>query len=185
MGEVIHYLPYQNVLSIPMGTQQEFEIFTLDPEDARLSYLWKIDGNYVEDFSWMFFEFKEIRNYQVTAYIFDETLVDSISWDIIVSPTSVPREIKNNLTLAPVLYSPAPNPFNSKTSFSYKLPLANDISLDLYYITGQYVNSIYQGYKQAGVYSATLSADNLPSGLYFIQLVVSNHISTQKIMLIR
>ena len=185
MREVLHYSPYQNVLSIPLDTPQEFEIFPFDPEEARLSYLWKFDGNYVDDFTWLLIVFGEIRKYQVTVYIFDETLADSITWEIIVGPTSVPRKSNDGLPSVPVLYSAAPNPFNSTTSISYLLPIASNISLDLYNLSGQLVNSMYKGYKQAGVYSVTISADNLPSGLYFISLKASDKVLTRKIMLIR
>ena len=185
MGNVLHYLPYQSVLSIPVDTPQEFEIFPFDPEETWLTYLWKFDGNYIDDFSWTMINFKETGKYQVTVYISDATETDSLTWEINVVPTSVPGNNDGLLPSVPVLYSAAPNPFNSTTSISYVLTNASNISLDLFNLSGQLVNSMDKGYKQAGVYSAPLTADNLPSGLYFIRLMVSGQVLTQKVTLIR
>jgi hypothetical protein len=78
-----------------------------------------------------------------------------------------------------------PNPFNSMTTISYGLQHHGQISLQVYNPLGQKINTLFEGYSKAGVYSSSLVADNLPSGLYFIQLETSGQVFTQKVMLIR
>jgi hypothetical protein len=83
------------------------------------------------------------------------------------------------------LYQNFPNPFNSTTKINYGLPTDSYVTLDVYNLSGQVVNSLYKGYKQAGFHSTFMLANNLTSGLYFIRLNASDQIFTQKVMLIR
>jgi len=83
------------------------------------------------------------------------------------------------------LYQNFPNPFNSTTTINYGLPAGSYLTINVYNLSGELVSSIYNDYKGSGIHSATLSADNLPSGIYFVRLIASNIILTQKVMLIR
>jgi hypothetical protein len=78
-----------------------------------------------------------------------------------------------------------PNPFNSSTSLSYSLPFTSDVTLNLYNLSGQMVETLYRGRRQSGLHSAIISADNLPSGLYIVSLGVSGQILTRKILLVK
>ena len=78
-----------------------------------------------------------------------------------------------------------PNPFNATTTISYALPIASNISLELYNLLGQRVQTLFEGQKQTGHHSKNLIANDLPSGLYFVRLSTERQSSTQKVMLIR
>ncbi len=78
-----------------------------------------------------------------------------------------------------------PNPFNSTTTISYGLPVSGNVSLQMYNPSGRLIKTLFDGYKLSGIHATTLTANNLPSGLYFVQLNVSDQILTQKVMLIR
>ncbi|NQU04970.1 MAG: T9SS type A sorting domain-containing protein [Calditrichaeota bacterium] len=78
-----------------------------------------------------------------------------------------------------------PNPFNSTTTIRYSLPMPTDVSLKVYNSIGQEVMTLISGFRQSGVHTSEISANNLPSGLYFVQLKASDQVFTQKVMLIR
>ena len=91
------------------------------------------------------------------------------------------------------IISAYPNPFNSQMTITYSLPTAADVELKLFDLTGREITTLVSGNKQPGVHTATLTATDLPSGLYFVQL---NHTplikggargdsQTRKVMLIR
>jgi len=91
------------------------------------------------------------------------------------------------------IISAYPNPFNSQMTITYSLPAAADVELKLFDLTGREITTLVNGNKQPGVHTATLTATDLPSGLYFVQL---NHTplikggargdsQTRKVMLIR
>jgi len=83
------------------------------------------------------------------------------------------------------LSNPYPNPFNSTTRIVYNVPQSSHISLMLYDITGRVIATLVNDNLQAGVYTASLNADDLPSGLYFVRLEAGGQLITRKIMLIR
>ncbi|HEX2901191.1 MAG TPA: T9SS type A sorting domain-containing protein, partial [Bacteroidia bacterium] len=73
-----------------------------------------------------------------------------------------------------------PNPFHSQTVFKADFPL-NKTTLTMVNSTGQIVREIKPGPGN----SVTIDRDNLPSGLYFIQLVENNRkILTKKIVIV-
>jgi len=100
-------------------------------------------------------------------------------------PVSVPD---SDFILPPsslLLFPAYPNPFNSTTTITYGLPFASNVSLYLNDLAGREVRTLVDGNKQPGMHNTSLTADNLPTGLYFIRLNVSDQIFTRKVMLIR
>jgi len=83
------------------------------------------------------------------------------------------------------LYTAYPNPFNSSTIISYNLPTSTAVSFHLCDITGRQVTELFNGEKQAGKHSITVSANELASGLYYIRMAVSERIFTHKLLLLR
>ena len=97
-------------------------------------------------------------------------------------------DVQSETAPAPTEYGllPAyPNPFNSTTTIRYNLPFPTHVSLQVYNLSGQQITTLFEGYRQAGFHSANLTASDLPSGLYFVQLKASDQVFTQKVMLIR
>jgi len=83
------------------------------------------------------------------------------------------------------LYAAFPNPFNQSTTISYSLPHPGNVSLQVYNLSGQRITTLFEGNKQPGIHSTNLTANDLPSGLYFVRLKASDQVLTQKVMLIR
>ena len=83
------------------------------------------------------------------------------------------------------LYPAYPNPFNSTTTIRYTLPYPSSISLQIYNLCGQRMTTLFNSYKQPGIHAATLTANDLASGLYFVRLEGSGKVATQKVMLVR
>jgi len=78
-----------------------------------------------------------------------------------------------------------PNPFNSMTRITYNLPHPSPVSLQLFDLTGRRVKTLFEDYQHPGIHTTILTANDLPSGLYFIRLNANDEVFTQKIMLIR
>jgi len=94
-------------------------------------------------------------------------------------------ENDNNLPVAFELRPIYPNPFNSVTTITYSLPHPTDVTIQIYNTSGQRILTLFEGYQQPGIHTTTLIANNLPSGLYFVQLNADTKTMTQKVMLIR
>lgn len=78
-----------------------------------------------------------------------------------------------------------PNPFNPVTTIRYSLDKSSDISIKVYNIAGQLVETLFTGNKPAGKYSITWNASHLASGIYFYKLVSASNVLTRKMMLIK
>ena len=63
-----------------------------------------------------------------------------------------------------------PNPVSNTGMISFSLPAATTVSLKLYNTLGQLVQTVFQGFKTAGVHELALSTQSLPQGTYFLML---------------
>jgi len=92
-----------------------------------------------------------------------------------------------------ILYQNYPNPFNPSTSINWHSPLGSWITIKLYDVLGREIETIVDGYYDAGNHSTLYIINStLPSGVYFYQLkVVDNstgnvvYKDTKKMMLMK
>ncbi len=78
-----------------------------------------------------------------------------------------------------------PNPFNPSTNVSYILAETKDVSLSIYNITGQLVESLINTQQDAGRYKLVWDASLQPSGMYFLRLQAGSEIFNQKLMVMK
>ena len=78
-----------------------------------------------------------------------------------------------------------PNPFNPTTSLDYSVANDTYVSIAVYDISGQVVETLVDNYKNAGNHSVVWNADNHSSGIYFIGMKVDGNHYTQKLMLVK
>ncbi|NQU05187.1 MAG: T9SS type A sorting domain-containing protein [Calditrichaeota bacterium] len=110
---------------------------------------------------------------------------DAISFYRVQNPHHV-EDISADMAPVGFVLNPAyPNPFNSTTKISYSLPMPSHVSLEVYNLTGQQLKTLFEGQNQAGIHTTTLTANDLPTGLYFVRLNAGAEVLTQKIMLIK
>ncbi|HOO67992.1 MAG TPA: T9SS type A sorting domain-containing protein, partial [Bacilli bacterium] len=78
-----------------------------------------------------------------------------------------------------------PNPFNPVTTIKYKLSKASNLDINLYNIKGEKIKTIYDGYKEEGIYSIVFDGTKLISGLYFVKIKTKDSIIVEKCLLIK
>ena len=78
-----------------------------------------------------------------------------------------------------------PNPFNPSTVVKYQIPESGYISLKVYDILGNEVETLVNQTKNAGSYEIKFDGSNLSSGIYFYQLRTKNYTATKKFMLLK
>jgi len=79
-----------------------------------------------------------------------------------------------------------PNPFNPTTVISFDLPVASEVRLSVYDVTGRDVGAGYKpAQMQAGHHSFTFDGTNLPSGIYFCRLTAGDFTATGKMVLMK
>ncbi len=86
-----------------------------------------------------------------------------------------------------ILFQNYPNPFNSSTTIVYKLPFNSFTKLKVYDILGNEIETLVNGYQNAGLYKLIFPKDNvkLPSGIYYYTLYSDYYTETKKMLLLK
>ena len=74
-----------------------------------------------------------------------------------------------------------PNPFNNQTNIYYNAEGMQDVNVRVFNTMGQEVYSNDFGLQTAGQHNFQISADNLASGMYFMNLNIGNKTISHKI----
>jgi immune inhibitor A len=83
-----------------------------------------------------------------------------------------------------------PNPFNPVTSFDYVIPEGGEVEINIYNILGRKVTQLVSGFQQAGLHTATWdgsdeNGQDVPSGIYFYELLTDEERTTRKMLLLK
>ena len=70
-----------------------------------------------------------------------------------------------------------PNPFNPSTSFTISMSSTEMVSIDIYNIMGQLVDTIHNGELSAGVHSFSWNGAEIASGAYFIRATTASNVA--------
>ena len=78
-----------------------------------------------------------------------------------------------------------PNPFNPSTTINYQLPTNTFVTLRVYDVLGRGVATLVNEHKSAGSYTVKLTADNLPTGIYFYRINAGKYSKTMKLIVLK
>ena len=104
------------------------------------------------------------------------------------SPLGVSGIKKQLLDVLPKTYSLSqnyPNPFNPSTTIKFSLPHSGKVTLKIYNILGQVVETLVSERLTAGVYKYEWNASNLSSSVYFYRLETGKFVETKKMLLLK
>ena len=77
------------------------------------------------------------------------------------------------------------NPFNPNTKIKYSIPDLSFVTLKVYDVLGNEVETLVDEEKSVGSYEVEFDATRLPSGVYFYQLNAGEFINTKKMILLK
>ena len=83
------------------------------------------------------------------------------------------------------LYNSYPNPFNSSTTFQFRIPQNSHLTLDILDINGGIVEKLFSGKLEKGSHFVTWNPPHISSGIYFMVLQSNNNIMTNKLLYIK
>jgi len=78
-----------------------------------------------------------------------------------------------------------PNPFNPMTKIQYTLPIDAQVTLQIYSITGELMESLVSEYQSQGSYTIDFDGSNFASGTYIYRLVANDFVQTKKMTLVK
>jgi hypothetical protein len=88
------------------------------------------------------------------------------------------------------LHQNVPNPFNPATEISYYLPVAAEVLLEVYDVTGKRVATLERGRREKGLHVVTWqgiddAGRSAQSGIYFYRLRAGKEVTSKKMVLLR
>jgi len=88
-----------------------------------------------------------------------------------------------------VLLQNYPNPFNPSTKIAFSIPVASNVSIDIFNVVGERVASLVNQTLEAGYHSIDFDATSLSSGTYIYQLKANGQngtfVETKKMILMK
>ena len=102
--------------------------------------------------------------------------ITSVSEDVLVENIN-PKSFK--------LFQNYPNPFNPETNITFETNQSGNVALVLYSVTGEKLESIFNGEVIAGTHSFKFNAKYLSSGTYIYKLSIGNISISKKMLLVK
>jgi len=183
---VWYWWPCEDSLTVPVDSSILFAITPFNPDSDSLEYLWTLDGDTVEFEQEIEILFEETGLREVVVFVNDGCEADTIRWFVtVIPPVSAPEPDAGLLPTEPVLYPPAPNPFNSVVYLLFYLPEPGHVTLSIYDISGREVARLLECEMLQGEKSVVWNANDRSTGLYFVVFSAGELIRSEKLILIR
>jgi|SRR4030095_3200595 len=139
-------------------------------------------------FQWVSFEQSELRrcaknfgivyrsNYEVT-HLTQRFLLGCVINGILYGDTNTFVGIHQINSQVPDKFSLSqnyPNPFNPLTNIKFQMPKSGFVKVIIFDVLGKEVQTLVNQQLSPGTYEADFDGSNLPSGVYYYQLTISN-----------
>jgi len=119
-------------------------------------------------------------------FTFEKTGVgDLADFDWVTLKGWFPEEEAGSIPTSFVLKGNYPNPFNLSTSIAFELPQAERVTLEVYNLSGEKVQTVLDDHLPAGPNSVSWDAEGLASGIYYYKLSTSGESQVARMMLLK
>jgi hypothetical protein len=78
-----------------------------------------------------------------------------------------------------------PNPFNPTTTISFSLGSISNVTVKIYNLLGQEVETLVSGNRSAGIFRVQWKATGVASGIYLCRMQAGSYVETRKLILIK
>ncbi|HEX2896787.1 MAG TPA: T9SS type A sorting domain-containing protein [candidate division Zixibacteria bacterium] len=135
-----------------------------------------------------------LPDYAATEYFFvgvaSEIIYPIWGGPINISTLGVDESDLNNIPSTFELEQNYPNPFNPTTNIKYGLPAKSHMTLKIYNLLGQEINTLVDQIVPAGTHETEWNGRDktgaeVASGIYFYKLVAGDFVQTKKMMLVK
>ncbi len=112
-----------------------------------------------------------------------DTIFMTVATDI---NDDLPQELPDSYSIS----QNYPNPFNLSTTIRYTLPARSQVTISIYNVMGQKVNTIVEGSKSAGSHTvywdgADKAGKVVSSGVYFYRLQAGDFVESKRMLLLK
>ena len=148
------------------------------PGDYIIKFYSTITGNETNSFS------AQVGN-DSTISINNVTIDKDIAISIVNNNIQNTDDDENYLPKNFTLFQNYPNPFNAQTKIAFEIPKDGDVEINIYGVLGNLIESVKLKNLSKGRNVYNFSANNLSSGIYFVNAVFEGKIITVKMVLLK
>jgi hypothetical protein len=158
--------------TLPVITVNNSELLTSSTGDLQ----WYLDGTLINGATSAVFEPTVSGTYTVMA----TNNCGTVTSDPVVF--NMPTSIKNFANA--YSFGAYPNPYKGETTISYTLKKSESVKIDVYNALGQFMTSIVNENKDAGIHNVNFSAKQLgySTGVYTVKMYIGKNIATIKLV---
>lgn len=95
------------------------------------------------------------------------------------------KEVDETIPTEFCLHQNYPNPFNPITTINYEIPQKESVSIKVFNLIGEEIMTLVNEEKSVGSYSLNFDANNLPSGIYIINMTAGGFNKSIKSILLK
>jgi hypothetical protein len=102
-------------------------------------------------------------------------------------PSSTPDAIRelSVIPVRPAILQNYPNPFNPSTYIQFSIPRSVLVTLEIYNLLGQKIETLVAGKLNSGIHKYEWQANNLPSGIYYCRMQAGGFEQVRKLVLLK
>jgi len=98
---------------------------------------------------------------------------------------STPQSVEESVPKEFEVFQNTPNPFNPTTSITFSLPEPGNVIITIFNINGQKVDTLSNGYLEAGRHTVNWDGSGFSAGLYFYNVKYGGFSKTMKMLLMK
>jgi len=181
LGGHTHYYLRSKPINLNVSSTSAVAEYGSKPDQGRLQI---VAGSYGAPVSstgnaWFIEKNKSIIHY--TKFEIDDNVLNMNAYDMygnIFDHVTITKEltgiedINPNTSVSSLLNDNFPNPFSTSTTISYSLLTSNYISLKIYNMSGQEIETLVEDFQSLGEHQIIWEPSGLKSGIYFYRLEV-------------
>jgi hypothetical protein len=136
---------------------------------------------------------QEVKAMSVRLHIY-ELITGTIYFDDlsvkVIGKADAIDDLSKNMPLEFDLANNYPNPFNPTTTIAYTIPDAGKVTLEIFNVLGQHIQTLVNEDQVAGRYQVMWdgkdkSGNTIGSGIYFYQLTTNRAVTVKKMVLLK
>ena len=131
----------------------------------------------IDDTSYIYMNMTGDHSYGVAA-VYNDGMSDIVSLDLVSEDIS-------ELPVVTALTGNYPNPFNPETNIIFELAADEFVSIEVYNIKGQKIDTVLDQQMTSGTHSVIWNADGQNSGIYFIHFETESYSKVSKAILLK
>ena len=175
---------------VRLASIPEWQEFRIELSMSGQKYGW-FGGNPNVDTSKIYWSAAYAYNYQISQdqsqWVGGRLFLCDLATGAVITTQDIVMDVKDE-GIRPESYMLSqnfPNPFNPATKITFAIPTSSTTTLKIFDMLGREVAVLLNEKKDAGTYTVTFAANNLPSGVYFYQLRSGNFVETKKMLLMK